>query len=103
MAAAVALGLYWALRALYRPMDQLAHELRTSLTAVCGYGEYLQLANASEVERQEAAEFIVQESRRLTDLAERLLLLGNLREGSVRWSRCRWRRCSQGRPRLFPG
>ena len=84
VAAAVALGLYWALRALYRPMDQLAHELRTSLTAVCGYGEYLQLANASEVERQEAAEFIVQESRRLTDLAERLLLLGNLREGSVR-------------------
>lgn len=39
VAAAVALGLYWALRALYRPMDQLAHELRTSLTAVCGYGE----------------------------------------------------------------
>lgn len=44
----------------------------------------MQLANASEAERQEAAGFIVQESRRLTDLAERLLLLGNLREGSVR-------------------
>ena len=103
VAAAVALGLYGALSHLYRPMDQLAHELRTSLTAICGYGEYLQLANASEGERYEATAFIIRESRRLTDIAERLLILGNLREGRLRFEEVEAERLFEAAARAFPG
>lgn len=83
MAVALMTGLYITLRHIYTPMDTLAHELRTSLTAIRGYGEYLQLAMVSEEEHYAATDFIVKESERLTDIAEKLLILGNLREGSI--------------------
>lgn len=62
-------------------IDNLAHEMRTPLTSIQGYGEYLQRGMLSEQERYEALDFIVQQANRLSSLGNQLLLLTNLRQG----------------------
>jgi signal transduction histidine kinase len=54
-------------------IDNLSHELRTPLTSIYGYAEYIQKAAISEVDKYEATAFIMQESRRLQSMANRLL------------------------------
>ena len=76
-------GLYFALRRIYRPIDALAHELRTPLTTIRGYAEYLRTAALPPEEVEDAAQYIIDESRRLADTSEKLLLLSGLREGRV--------------------
>lgn len=61
--------------------DNLAHEMRTPLTSIQGYGEYLQRGRLTEEERYEALSFITHQARRLSALGNQLLLLTNLREG----------------------
>lgn len=78
-----ALLLYLALKSIYKPVDNLAHELRTPLTAIRGYAEYLQNAAATEEDRYSAADFIIGESKRLSDVCDRLLIIANLREGDI--------------------
>ncbi len=79
----LACGLYFTLKRLYRPLNNLAHELRTPLTSIQGYAQYLQIAALSDEERYSATQFIVDESRRLSDITNSLLIMANLREGSV--------------------
>lgn len=62
-------------------IDNLAHEMRTPLTSIQGYGEYLQRGMLTEQERYEALAFIVQQANRLSSLGNRLLLLTNLQQG----------------------
>ncbi len=83
VSAAFAALLYITLKKLYRPIDNLAHELRTPLTSIRGYAEYLQTAAASEEERCSAAEYIIGESKRLSEICEKLLALSNVREGEI--------------------
>lgn len=83
VSAAFAALLYITLKKLYRPIDNLAHELRTPLTSIRGYAEYLQTAAATEEERCSAAEYIIGESKRLSEICEKLLALSNVREGEI--------------------
>ncbi len=91
LAAAVSVAfaalLYVTLRRLYRPIDNLAHELRSPLTSIRGYAEYLQAAAATEEERWSAAQYIMEESQRLSAICEKLLVLANVREGEIAMGR----------------
>jgi two-component system OmpR family sensor kinase len=78
-----AFGLYFTLKSVYRPVGNLAHELRTPLTSIRGYAEYLQAAAATEEERYSASQYIIDESKRLSDVCDKLLILANLREGDI--------------------
>ncbi len=83
----LAIGLYFTLKKIYRPIDNLAHELRTPLTSIRGYAEYLKLAATTEEERYSAADYIIEESRRLSDISDKLLIMANLREGDFECSK----------------
>lgn len=54
-------------------IDNLAHELRTPLTSIYGYAEYIQKAAISEEDKYEATKYIMEESKRLQYMANRLL------------------------------
>ncbi len=59
--------------------DTLAHEIRTPLTAVEGYAQYLQYAAVGEEERYESLDYIIEESRRLSSMCSILLKMASLR------------------------
>ena len=79
----MAAALYLSMRRINRPVDNLAHELRTPLTVIRGYAEFLQAAQLSEAEHYEATQYIIDESRRLSDISEKLLIMANLRDGDI--------------------
>lgn len=66
-----------------RMLDNLAHEMRTPLTSIRGYAEYLRDANIGEEEKIEALEFIISESERLKSIGERLLDEAFIRENKI--------------------
>lgn len=61
-------------------IDNFAHELKTPLTAIYGYAEYLQKAVCTEEDRQEALQFIMSECRRIQNMEKQLLDMALLRE-----------------------
>ena len=67
-----------------RMLDNLAHEMRTPLTAIHGYAEYINSAKISEEEKTESAEYIISESKRLKEISEILLDTAFIRENSIR-------------------
>lgn len=64
-------------------LDNLAHEMRTPLTSIRGYAEYLRNANIDEKEKIEAIEFIISESERLKLIGERMLDEAFIRENKI--------------------
>ena len=72
--------LYFSLKKINKPIDRLAHELRTPLTAISGYAEALMISNMSQEQRYVATRYILDESRRLTQISEKLLTIANLRQ-----------------------
>lgn len=64
-------------------VDNLAHELRTPLTTIRGYAEYLQSAHAREEDRIIASEYILSETKRMQNLAFKLLDLALLRNAPL--------------------
>ncbi len=66
-----------------RMLDDLAHEMRTPLTSIHGYAEYIRNANISEEERTDAADFILKESMRLKSISEILLDTAFIRENTI--------------------
>lgn len=66
-----------------RMLDDLAHEMRTPLTGIHGYAEYICGANVPEEERVEAAQYIMQESMRLSSISEILLDTAFIREKRI--------------------
>lgn len=60
-------------------IDNFAHEMRTPLTAIYGYAEYIQKAAITEEEKLLAASYIMSECHRLQNIAYRLLDLAMLR------------------------
>lgn len=68
-------------------LDNLAHEMRTPLTSIRGYAEYLLNANIGEEERIEAVEFIISESERLKSIGEKLLDDAFIRENGIKAER----------------
>ena len=61
-------------------IDNLAHELKTPLTAVYGYAEYIQKTKLNDQDKYECTGFILHESSRLKTISEMLLNLAVLRE-----------------------
>ena len=61
-------------------MDDLSHEMRTPLTAIGGYAEYIQRADLRGPELQEALDTIRFESGRLLNLSQQLVRLSVLRQ-----------------------
>ncbi len=66
-----------------RMLDDLAHEMRTPLTGIHGYAEYICAARISEEEKIEAAQFIMSESMRLRQISETLLDMAFVRENRI--------------------
>ncbi len=64
-------------------VDNFAHEIRTPLTAIYGYAEYMQKAVLSEDDRLLALQYIMSESRRLQTIAFQLMELANLQNNPV--------------------
>jgi signal transduction histidine kinase len=59
--------------------DNLAHEIRTPLTTIYGYAEYLQKTSRSEEEIIESAQYIIDEANHMKNIANSLLELSTLR------------------------
>lgn len=66
-----------------RMLDNLAHEMRTPLTSIRGYAEYLRDANIDTEEKIEAIEYIISESERLKAIGETLLDEAFIRENKI--------------------
>lgn len=64
-------------------VDDLAHEMRTPLTAIYGYAEYLQKAPYTEEEKLDALEYIMSESKRLSNMGQTLLTMAVYREDPI--------------------
>lgn len=64
-------------------IDNLAHELKTPLTTIYGFAEYMQKAKMSEEDRRVSLEYMMEESKRLKNLAYSLLDLAMLRNEKI--------------------
>ena len=60
-------------------VDNFAHEIRTPLTSIYGYAEYLQKATLSEDELIESSGYIMSEAEHMKNIANSLLELATLR------------------------
>ncbi len=65
--------------------DTLAHEIRTPLTAVSGYAQYIRDANVSEEDKYESLNYIIDESKRLSAMCSRILQMAALRGEKARF------------------
>ena len=61
-------------------VDNFAHEIRTPLTSIYGYAEYLQKTDPDEQETIESTEYIMSESLHMRNIANSLLELAVLRD-----------------------
>jgi len=77
---ALCILLYLTLKKINQPVDRLAHELRTPLTVISGYAEALMISKLSEEQRYNATRYILDESRRLAEISEKLLTMSSVRE-----------------------
>jgi signal transduction histidine kinase len=66
-----------------RMLDDLAHEMRTPLTSIHGYAEYICAANITEEEMIDSAQYIMSESIRLKNISETLLDTAFVRENKI--------------------
>lgn len=97
------LFLYYTMRRINRPVNQIAHELRTPLTGIRGYAEYLMMGKLTEEDRFFAASQIVESAKNLEDITEKLLIMGNVREGAIRVERIDVRRMFLKLEEKYPG
>jgi len=64
-------------------VDNFAHELKSPLTSIYGFAEYLQKANVPEDDRQQCLGYIMEESKLLLNLSYTLLDMAKLRNEQV--------------------
>lgn len=60
-------------------IDNLAHEIRTPLTSIYGYAEYMQKAKLTEADKLESITFIMEESDYMKRITNSMLELSKLR------------------------
>lgn len=56
-------------------IDNLSHEMNTPLTSIQGYAELMQKANLTEEQRGKYLSYIQSESKRISDMYKKLLLI----------------------------
>ncbi len=66
-----------------RFIDNLAHELRTPITAIMGYGEYLKFAKGNDQDTLRAKDYIIDQSKRIRNLSEKMMNLSRLTGGQI--------------------
>lgn len=64
-------------------VDNFAHELKSPITSIYGFAEYIQKANVPEQEITECMEFIMSESTRLLNLSYTLLDMARMRKKEI--------------------
>lgn len=64
-------------------VDNFAHELKSPITSIYGFAEYVQKANVPEQEITECMEFIMKESARLLNLSYTLLDMARMRDKGI--------------------
>lgn len=64
-------------------VDNFAHELKSPITSIYGFAEYIQKAKVSEQEITECMEFIMEESTRLLKLSYTLLDMAKMRKKEI--------------------
>ena len=65
-------------------IDNLVHEMKTPVTGICGFVEYMERAKISEDERMECLEFIGHEARRMQNMSYELLDLAVIRHSDIK-------------------
>jgi signal transduction histidine kinase len=68
-------------------INNLAHEMRTPLTAVLGYGESLKYANLTDDQRLSAINYIISQSDRMKSMAGKLMDLASLTAVNIRFEK----------------
>jgi len=66
-------------------IDDLTHEIKTPMTSILGYSEYLHSAKSTEEERMIAAAHLHKMTQRLESLSEKLLDLAYSRDENIEW------------------
>lgn len=66
-----------------RFIDNLAHEMRTPITAIMGYGEFLKYANYTPEEGVKAIDYIIHQSERMKNMARKLMDLARLNNTEI--------------------
>lgn len=94
--AGIGIFLYYMMRRINRPVNQIAHELRTPLTGIRGYAEYLMMGKLTKEDCFFAAKQIVDSAKSLESITEKLLIMGNVREGALQIDRIDIRRLLSG-------
>ncbi|WP_312940030.1 HAMP domain-containing sensor histidine kinase [Oscillibacter sp.] len=61
-----------------RFINNLAHEMRTPITAIMGYGEFLKYAKYTQEEYEKAIDYIIHQSERMKNMAQKLMSLARL-------------------------
>lgn len=64
-------------------VDNMAHEMRTPLTSIRGYAEYIEKAAVPEPEKADSARRIMSEADRLRKISEKILDTACLRENPI--------------------
>nr|MBP3599355.1 HAMP domain-containing histidine kinase [Eubacterium sp.] len=64
-------------------IDNFAHELKSPLTSIYGFAEYVQKANVSEDEKIQCMSYIMEESQRLLQLSYTLLNMAQIRNEEI--------------------
>lgn len=76
--------LYQAMKRIYRPVSNISHELKTPLTSVMGYAQYLsQTPRLSEADRKFAQHQILQEAYYMKDIVDRVLTLDSIKNTGI--------------------
>lgn len=76
--------LYQAMKRIYRPVSNISHELKTPLTSVMGYAQYLsQTPRLSEADREFAQHQILQEAYYMKDIVDRVLTLDSIKNMGI--------------------
>jgi Signal transduction histidine kinase len=64
-------------------IDNIAHEIRTPITAIIGYSELLKYANCKDEEKEIAINHIIDQSKRILNMSHKLLDLAYLGNESI--------------------
>ncbi len=64
-------------------IDNLAHEMNTPLTSIQGYAELMQKANLNEEQKVRYLSYIESESKRISDMYKKLLLLSYKKQSDL--------------------
>ena len=79
----VGFGLYITMKKIYMPVSQISHELRNPLTVIQGYAQYLRDGCLTEEDRCFAEDQLIAQTDNLKKIVEKILIMGNLREGRI--------------------